>query len=62
MDPAIWQSRVTISVFKAKGGLVLRELERYYTHRIVHDKRGGVVNRKRMVEVRLVNAQLFPPS
>jgi hypothetical protein len=60
IDPVIWQASVTLPAYSGKGRLVLREFERYYTDRMIPDKRGDVVKRKRLVEERLVYSEFFP--
>jgi hypothetical protein len=60
IDPAIWQTTVTLRDVGGKPArVVVREYERYYTDRTIGEVRGGATHRRRVVEERLVYAAFF---
>lgn len=62
-DPVIWQAGVPLPDVGGKPArLVLREFERYYTDRTVPEQHGSSTWRRRVVEERLVYAEIFPLS
>ena len=60
-DPAIWEGRAQFGGSDpAPYRLVVREFERYYTDRVVPERRGDRTVSRRVVEERLVYTEFFP--
>jgi hypothetical protein len=60
IDPQIWSATATLpAAGREPRRLMLREVERYYTHRTVPENVGGMTRRRRVIEERLVYAVVF---
>ncbi len=62
IDPAIWDTQVTLpepGTIGKPARIAIREYERYYTDRTVPERHGGQTLRRRVVEERLVYTAFF---
>jgi hypothetical protein len=61
IDRAIWEGDATLPDLQGKPArLMVREFERYYSDRTVPEEHGARIFRRRVVEERLVFADVFP--
>lgn len=61
-DPPFWQADSDLPAAQGKRRLVLREFERFYSDDIVTPRRGSNLAARRIIEERLVFAEVFDPA
>jgi hypothetical protein len=62
LDPAFWEATVTVPGGRGKRRIAIREFERFYSDNIVQERIGTGTFPRRIIEERLVFADVFDPA